>query len=517
MLVSTDTATAQEELEAYHLAYMHIFRNIVAKKGLPAERQKQILLKIKSFQETKIRDVDSYLDHIPDFANVLAVKPDQLGAFIGSNLLKALHQVQAQQAQKKKLAAQATKVVNDPEVKKSILKEIILTIGPVIEPPGKFTSIDMGLMSLELNGTRVNPVSLKNDPASLGVTTVTGKQADDSGAAASTKETPLLEEFLQVLGADHAILERLVVPAFPKDMMAPELSVASAQPATDSSGDRSKERSILQEIVDSFGNDLTVSEKLVVPAFPAGQSAQPTLDTPTATIPTGGSGIEGGSILTEIIKLPEFSGGSSEKLVVKSSIPGAGGLLPGNDQATEDAASAALPDWEPIEFTYGDYDLAIRKVQNFQAKKDGAGYKAWLEADSTDRIKLMLALRKLDSGILQGKTVNLDDEHYNLSRNFDLHLDQVKEFHGRLKTMMRLQKLVAMFISKVKAQPKPILAGFQKIWPQVKLILNDQGTVESRMHQLKIPMLQIMDPQIKKAVMNMMQKLFTKFTEIEGS
>ena len=357
-------------------------------------------------------------------------------------------------------------MAGDPSVKKSILKEIALTLGSVVEAPSRFVAQERGLLALSIGSDLILSQTAQQESAVSPAITVTGK--DEAGASAQPKEVSILEEIISSLGSSLTNQEKLIVPPFPKamreEMEAAQLSVASTP---SDSEDPTKEPSILEEIVSSLGGSLTNQEKLIVPPFPKAILEE----------------MEGASIMP-----PESA-----------------------------AEAPSVPPFEPVELSFGQYQDAMKKVRIFQQNRDSSGYRDWLTSKATPAMRLLLSLQKSETRHRRGEAVQWDDVYYESAQVEGLTAEQARELHKRMGKYARMQQLQSQFISKVKQQPPVVLQAFQKLWPQIQLILADEGTAESRMKQLKFPLLQITNPKLKAAMTRMLEPLFQKMDEIRNS
>ncbi|MCB1172470.1 MAG: hypothetical protein KDK39_02840 [Leptospiraceae bacterium] len=515
---ASDTHTAQSELEAHHQAYFHIFQTVIKKRGLAPEQQQQTLARIKAYQQTKIKNSDDYLDHIPVFARALGVRADQLGAFIGSNLLKALHQVEERMAAQRKVTQNATKIKNDPEIQNSILKELVSSLGSLIAAPDHFQNMDMGLLALSIGG-RIHQSASAAASNPMSASPIAEPAVDNKAAGrAPVGEVSILEEILSKLGAALKVDSRLEVPDFPREMAA---EMAAATPTIEADTQQAgplREDSILSEIVNKLGAALKTEAKLVVPDFPREMAAEMAAATPTIE-PASGADVptQETSILEEILNKIGGALKADTKLVVPA--------FPADMQAAMDPLGSvdtagpeddSAEEFEALDLSFGDFCDALRKVQQFQTQKDAQGYQQWLNQEASPGTRIALGIRKIDARLQKDPGLNRSEELYNLAVTNEASLEQTEELQQRLQRYQRMYQLQNQFVARVKTQPPVVLQAFQKIWPQVKLIVDDESELEGRMQRLKIPMLQITNPKLKAAVTNMLKTYFTKLGEFEN-
>lgn len=513
--MSHQALTDKEELQAYHLAYFQIFRTILKKRGIEPARQKPLLQKLRQFQHARIKNIDDYLDHIPDFARALGVKPDQLGVYIGSNLLKALQMVKDQLEQQKKIAAPAAvTAVKETAATRSILQEVINNFGQAVKAPDRFKPYQMGFLKLDQAGQEIiGRGYYEMQGAKAPATTVTGKSIDPES---NPPDSP-------------GLVTDPGETSVPVSVSAPALPV---------------ETSILKEILEKFGDAIKTEGKLVVPQFPTSATAISESTTPRSTEATANAkdssspvtqvaglnketqvqtvpGVEGGSILAEILETFGADLKVSGKLVVDVGVSrgeGSGasnGMPPADTQmAPNQAAVPVQPAFESVDFDFSDYSQITKKIQTFQTSKNAEGYRAWLKSEASAAARSLMGFRNLESRERKGQQLNWPDEYYSLAINVGLQKEQLQDLHKRIQHFDRMQRLINQFVSQVKTKPAPIVQAFKKIWPQVRLIFNDEDDAKGRMSQLKIPLLQISDPEIKQQIKILMEPIFLRLDQL---
>ncbi|MCR9142392.1 MAG: hypothetical protein NXI24_09080 [bacterium] len=521
------------ELEAHQRAYLQIFRAILKKKNATPEQAKAVLGKLQQYVAARIKAPDDFLDHIPNFAKGLAVRPEALSAFIGSNLLPALENVKKQMREAAAEAASApamggapagNSAVSDAEVADSVLKELEREVGTIVAEQQRFNSEDMGHLRLvSLNGGQDIPgKSLREamgvsappvaeapapgagaDGAKIPVTGAAsgsggGSPAAEPGAAQqpaplSLSEKSIIEEILEQFGEELVVSGPLHVPAFPRSQSetpAQPAAAAAASPAGPAAvGDAAAagaageatpapaaapagevEPSIIGEILEQFGDDLTVTGPLVMRADGTGQSG-------AGAVAGGDAGMPG---------LPAAD---------------AGGMGAGEPPPVE------LPE---VPLSFQQFMDVVRKLQEFQSSGDRAAYSQWLTGEAGDGGKAMVGLRNVDARVKRGDDVHWPDEYQKIAGHMMLETGQIESLHRRIARFQKLQQLLNQFIASVKTKEPPLIAAVKKIWPQVRLLFNDEWEAESMMSKLKIPLLQIPDPALKAQVQSLMMPLLKK-------
>ncbi|MCB1319421.1 MAG: hypothetical protein KDK34_04165, partial [Leptospiraceae bacterium] len=361
-------AAVDEELQAHFHAYLQIFRSVLNKRGIDPSRQKEILQKLRQFLLANVKSDDEFLDHIPEYASALGVKAEQLSAFIGQNLLKALESVRHQLEQQKVTAAreavsraETTGPPADDKAAQSIIEEILRATGVVVPAPAHFENHDLGFMKYidENGGEHISgafgeqsggaPIATpaKTAPSAGNGKTVTGQSVPGGGgvdkAAAKTsapvvtaKERPVIEEILEVLGDDHEIPGKLEPAEFPPEMSAAAAAAAPApgnapggattaasgtSSAAPSSGNAAsaaprpaaapivfpdEKEHLIAEIITKFGDSLSIPGKLE-PDDGMGDSSgeyAPAPGSQSASMGGAGAGNSGGVVAPPKVEVP---------------------------------------------------------------------------------------------------------------------------------------------------------------------------------------------------------------------
>lgn len=508
------------ELEAHQRAYLQIFRAVLKKKNATPDQARVLMAKLQQYITARIKTPDEFLDHIPAFAKGLAVKPEALSAFIGSNLLPALETVKKQMREAAPPPEPAGPSISEEEVTHSIFKEIERDFGPLAREHMRFNGEDMGLLRLvSLNGGQDIPsTSLQG---ALGGATPAPTAASGVVAAAASGGSPAVS----VAGAGAS---------------APEVAAPSPIAV--------REKSIIADILEQFGEELTVTGPLHVAQFPreAGAAVVPAAGaapgapaagtapgSPAAAASTGDTpalasappGMEQEpSIIGEILERFAEELTVTGPLVLRPEAggppvgrPGAAGAtaMPGAGTASAGGSAAAAP--EPtlvqhpeVPLTFQQYVEAVRQIQEFQSKGDQVGYRNWLNGDAGQGGKALVGLRNIDAKARKGGAIHWDDEYYNIASHMNLAAEQIRSLHERIKRFQQLQQLLNQFIGGVKVREPAIVGAVKKIWPQVRLLFNDEWSADAMMGRLKIPLLQITDPALKQQVQELMLPLLQK-------
>lgn len=550
-MASAQSAAAQDELEAHLHAYQQIFRAVIRKRNLPPETAAAMLGKIKPLQQS-ITQPDEYLDRIGDFAQVLGVKPDALASFIGANLLPALEGVRRELKKRKAdaAAAAASAPAASPHPAEgsaqggaaqggpgpassragdSFLAELLRAVGGATPPGDRFVEEDYGILKLiSASGERLGLSASALPPGAI--SGVAAEPAPQGPAAPATPGRP--DEVTP--GASAAARERTDAPG----TGAPARAGAGSAPRASAAASVGPERSILAELLEKCGAHLNVTERLEprdysddsIPAdeappaaannataAPAEQDRAPVAPRAPPARPQSESRSEG-SILAEILSrfgnvlnvtgpLEPSSGLADEPSYGSAAPSGAAAGATGPGDAFAEEAPENEFDYLPL--TFQDYLNHVKSVQDFQASGDQAGYRTWL-GQGSDATRAVVGLRNLEVRSRgEPGTFDWDQEYEKLAAYMQLDTEQIAELHRRIRCFEQMHRKLNEFIAAVKSNPPPVVEAMKRIWPQVRLLFNEETwTAERMMARLKIPLLQIPDPALKERVSVMMRPLF---------
>lgn len=511
------------ELEAHQRAYLQIFRAILKKKNAAPEQSAALLAKLKQYIDARIQSPDDFLDHIPNFARGLAVRPEALGAYIGSNFLPALEAVKKQMREAASASAArsapaagggaspaSVALSADAPAGATLFQELERICGTIVPENFRYVGEDMGLLRLvSLNGGEEIPSTSMRASMGMPAAETAGAEKPKAGAPAAA-------------------------PA------ATSASAATAKPAAVAPMAR-KEASIIQEILEQFGDDLVVSGPLNVPAFPRNQagaaptgSAAPAAASAASAPAASSAGAPGAANGTasraaappvahdaaEVSILKEILEQFGDDLLVSGPLVLRDDNAPRPAQAGGGAGTAAAhaapvmvveePNLPEIPLNFQQYMDVLKKLQEFQTTGDQAGYRTWLTQDAQDGGKALVGLRNVDAREKRGDEIHWQDEYYNIANHMHVKASQIAELHERIGRFQKLQQLLNQFIGGVKSRDPALVAAVKKIWPQVRLLFNDEWDADTMMSRLKIPLLQIMDPAVKAQVQTLMQPLLRK-------
>lgn len=487
------------ELKEHYLAYIQIFQAVLKKRPDPAEKKQSILKTLSTYLTENVHNVDEFINHIPQFAQQLGVNPDQLGAFVGANFIKALDLAKSQVASedagssgKKTARSTSQKTYN------SFIEEIVEKLD--LDSPGRFVYVDQGLLKLLTPGGEVKSVSTeeggpvadpsgnetgKSDSQAASAPTIsgsTGTNGKTSGGKASasspfTRETTIIIELLEKFGSTLDIHEKLVPSPFPADMIEQAQSeaenAASPPPAKAKvARDFIKEKSIIAELLEKFGSKLDIHEKLVI--------RDPVFEESNMMLSSDEEGSENSDLEDE-------------------------------DSYDEEENEPIL---DPIPVFYEEYTMLVKLVQSYQQKRDMTGYRQWYMQDADPGEKVVVDLKQWEAKRKKGVSFLWEDEYYDIGIHQGFGAEQVRDLHHRMKSYDGIQKLLHSLVGKIKQEENSVYLAIHKIWGQIKMLFHEDVRHDSLMSRLKIVLLQVTDSTIRDRIIELMDPVFVMAEEL---
>ncbi|MDF3819408.1 hypothetical protein P3G55_05835 [Leptospira sp. 96542] len=326
--------TAYGEFLSYFHAHIDIFKKLLKARKVEQGKVEEIAKQIKSYMSGNIKKTEQFFEHLPEFATILGVPKEEVSTYLNSNFIEVLTKVQD-----KLKTQELEKIQNAPAAKfDSICEEIVE--GLKFEHPKDFVFVQKGILTVlenPTNGEIIEPQGLMAESAKAAIATV------PSGAE-SEKEPKSLSEALAVANAPPA-------PVVKKQSIIPE-----------------KEKSILLEIVELFGDSLT-GEKLEIRIGPE------VVEQPEPEIPSDTKQPKDDYEIEDL----DFEESESKSNANEMSDD----LMQDIDVDFDDEPKSAPvdPNLERLEnYSVKEYMDMIQSINNFQTKSDQVGYQNWLRS-----------------------------------------------------------------------------------------------------------------------------------------
>jgi hypothetical protein len=351
--------TPYGEFLTYFHAHIDIFKKILKGKNTDPNQIEAIIKSAKSYMTANIKKTDHFFEHLPQFATLLGVPQNEISSYLNNNFIDVLGKV------KEKLKNQELeKLDKTSEVHYDRITEEIVDKLKFVFPPG-FHFAEKGILLV-----------LENDK--------TGEIIEPQGLMAESAKA--------ALAISNAPDEKSPPPSLTEALTQAN---APPPPVKKTSIVQVKEKSILEEIIELFGENLT-GQKLEIHIGPPIGELPVEEPVPTATTKDD----------YEIEDL-EFEGDSDDGSSQAKEPPD-----PMLDDFDEILDSDPVPEEEPEipedpflttthSYTLKEYIDLTALIASYQQKADQVGYQNWLrglgEFDKT-LVSLRASLLKEQKG-----------------------------------------------------------------------------------------------------------------------
>ncbi|MDH5656897.1 MAG: hypothetical protein OEZ34_13370, partial [Spirochaetia bacterium] len=238
-----------ENIDVLRRTYLQLFSSILSRKSINTEQKRQIYKTLQSFLYEKVLKPDEFSNHIPDYAKILSVPDKALSDYLARNFQKALDHIKGNDQEKsspapssedggssgKKITA-AESVLGSSKTAE-FLHELIHSSGIQIHPGSRFVPLELGVMKFMEGGSETPGMSAEK------LLSFQSEKALPSDAPASETKGP-------------QIIKKTIPSRSEKKQTVLE-----------------KEKSIIDEMLNHFGNVLDIHGKLdpqIGPAVEAG-------------------------------------------------------------------------------------------------------------------------------------------------------------------------------------------------------------------------------------------------------
>ncbi|MCB1166530.1 MAG: hypothetical protein KDK33_10270 [Leptospiraceae bacterium] len=506
------------ELKAQYLAYFKLLHSVLGKRPGSPEQKQQLLAALQKELVERATNVDALIEEIPHLASRLGVPAQSLSTFVSQNFFKALemaHKELKAEANSNGPAASGNAGGSpaDPERDHDLIQELLERFGPIVEAPSRFEPADMGLIKLKTpNGERL-PASLSG-----GSPAQPQEQAETAAVPAEKSSAP-------------AAASAGVKTNAPPPRAAPVLPPLQ------------EDVHLIEEILNKFGNHLDVHQKLEPSAFPENFSAESDSDSvapaqdaaPAQQQPAASGGVKTNAppprqapVLPPLREdqhiIEELLNKFGNVLNIQGRLEPSDGLATGGAAAAPSSAAANRPETpsnkaataqnlgevEPRAIIgFARYTEIRSRLAQFQKTGDQNAYKQFLQQLDSDE-KLVVPLRNLENRLNKDPSLKPSDELYHLSINLSIDAARLAGFRQAMIRYDRIQLLLNDFVQRVKKGPAPLMKAVQQIWPQVRLLLNQVEDLSAMKSQMKILLLGIADPEVKKRTQEIVESLLNR-------
>ncbi|TGM00197.1 hypothetical protein [Leptospira jelokensis] len=422
--------TAYGEFLSYFHAHIDIFKRLLKAKKMDPTKVDEVAKQIKSYMTGNIKKTDQFFEHLPQFATILGVSKEEVSAYLNSNFIEVLTKVQ-----EKLKSQELEKLENAPAPSfTSITEEIVERLQ--VTHPKDFVFAQKGiLMVLEnpLTGEIIEPQGLMAASAKAALAIPAG--------ADSEKEPVSLTEALAVANAPPT-------PTVKKQSLIPE-----------------KDKSILQEIVETFGEHLT-GELLEVKIGPEVTDTPHLESSPTSSATKTNEEYE--------IEDLEFDDSSeSEKGSGNTSV-----ASDDHDDFSDDLGieyEEEVPPAQAVDLNsvrLGNYSVKefmdlVQTITTYQTKGDQVGYQNWLRSLS-EFDKAVVSLRTQVLKEQKNEMVDWNSLFQMMSSKSELKPDVLKGIVKKIKNYQIVKLTLDRMIQEFKKGSPEFMQIVKMAWPHIQ-------------------------------------------------
>ena len=280
--------------------------------------------------------------------------------------------------------------------------------------------------------------------------------------------------------------------------------------------------SIIQEILEKFGGQLQVSDSLVpstgLEEFEQMEAAtQARQEEKKAAREAAAIPVHEQSLIQEILERFGTQLKVSDKLVTSSGLDEEGVDF---DDEEDSAPTPEAPKEEiftPLPLDFKSYMDLTKTLQAFQKSGDQRAYRIWLINDAGPSGKAFVGLRKVGHKERQGESILWEDEYYDLSSDVGVTIRQVKDFHSRMKKYSHLQQKLSRLGQEAQKYGPELVKMVRQIWPQILILLGEEQSYNTLTSNMRTILLQVPDPSTQEQIFSMFDPIFKEIARLFDS
>lgn len=418
--------TAYGEFLSYFHAHIDIFKRLLKARKMDPAKVEEVAKQIKSYMTGNIKKTDQFFEHLPQFATMLGVPQNEVSAYLNTNFIEVLNKVQ-----EKLKAQELDKLTNAPAPSfSSVAEEIVERLQ--VTHPKDFVFAQKGiLMVLEnpVTGEIIEPKGLMAESAKAALSMPTN--------AESEKEPLSLTDALANQNAPPT-------PVAKKQSLIPE-----------------KDKSILLEIVETFGDTLT-GELLEVKIGPDPKD-NPIQETNQANQQSNSS---------EEYEIEDLEFEESDSQSSSSSSPTDDSLDFSQDIDVDFEEPEPVVQVDPNKvkldaFNVKEFMDLVQNITNFQTKSDQVGYQNWLRGLSEFE-KAVVSLRTQVLKEQKNEVVDWNSLYQMMSSKSDLSRDVLSGIVKKIKNFQIVKLTLDRMIQEFKKGSPEFMQMVKMAWPHIQ-------------------------------------------------
>ncbi|MCW7470276.1 hypothetical protein [Leptospira kanakyensis] len=418
--------TAYGEFLSYFHAHIDIFKKLLKARKMDPAKVEEVAKQIKSYMTGNIKKTDQFFEHLPQFATMLGVPQNEVSTYLNSNFIEVLNKVQD-----KLKVQELEKLQNAPAPSfASIAEEIVERLQ--VTHPKDFVFAQKGILTVlenPLTGEIIEPKGLMAESAKAALSM--------PASAESEKEPVSLTDALAIANAPPA-------PVVKKQSLIPE-----------------KDKSILLEIVETFGDTLT-GETLDIKIGPDPKD-NPTVE---AAPPSNQSS-------SDEYEIEDLEFDDSDSRSAQSS----GSSANDSDDFSQDI-DVDFEEPEPViaidpnltrleSFSVKEFMDLVQTITGYQTKADQVGYQNWLRGLSEFE-KAVVSLRTQVLKEQKNEVVDWNSLFQMMSSKSDLSREVLVGIVKKLKNFQIVKLTLDRMIQEFKKGSPEFMQMVKMAWPHIQ-------------------------------------------------
>ncbi|TGN10069.1 hypothetical protein [Leptospira ilyithenensis] len=437
--------TPYGEFLSYFHAHIDIFKRLLkAKKNDPAQIE-AISKSVKAYMTANIKKTDHFFENLPQFSTMLGVSQGEISSYLNTNFIEVLGKVQ-----EKLKIQELEKINNAPEQQyERITEEIIEKLQFVFPADTHFA--ERGIL-IVLENTKTGEIT---EPKGLMAESARAALAVSGNASEKAGTISLSEALAQANAPPPPPVKKTLLPE--------------------------KEKSILQEIVELYGDTLTGGLLEVQIGPPVDENAH------IEEVPSSSKQEKKDDYEIEDLDFEEDSGSSQMQTSTPETPDGIlddiGGIL------DFDSTPEPEPEEDPYLDTVRNYSVReyielTSVIVSYQQKADQVGYQNWLRTQPEFE-KTVISFRAQLMKEAKGESVDWSQAFQSISSKTEFTSDSLHLLQQKLKNFQIVKMTLDRTIAELRKGSPEFMNLVRMAWPHIQKAFFDVPNYEAVQRSLK--------------------------------
>ncbi|TGN18126.1 hypothetical protein [Leptospira idonii] len=449
--------TAYGEFLSYFHAHIDIFKKLLKAKKMDPAQIEAVTKSVKGYMTANIKKTDHFFENLPQFSTMLGVPQSEISNYLNTNFIEVLAKVQ-----EKLKSQEIEKINNAPEQRYDrITEEIIEKLKFVFPADTRFA--ERGILIVLENtktGEITEPQGLMAESARAALAVAAPTASGDPAASHS-----LSEALAQANAPPPPPVKKTLIPV--------------------------KEKSILLEIIETFGDTLTGQPLEIHIGPPVDESAEP--EPPAPNQP------KKDDYEIEDLDFEEESSYSSSPSSQSPEIPE--DLMADFDieePVQDEPEIVSDPFLESVKaYSIREFVELIQTITAYQQKGDQAGYQNWLKAQS-ELVKTVISFRTQILKEQKNEPVDWNSFYQNIISKTQFQLQTLEILQIKIKNFQIVKMTLDRAIVELKKGSPDFVNLVRMAWPHIQKAFFDVPNYESVQMTLKGILSRVNDESHKK-------------------